>query len=315
MNTVMLPRRWRRPSRRRAVSPILGTILILAMTIAVFAIVFSFRLVTPPNPPTANFAIRTGGSTPVWGDPTDCQPLGAWTYPLPGSETAAWNTGWWNNCEDFAEGTYPTPGNFSLLNTTQIIFSSMSSYSIPLTQLNFTFVCNGAYAPSPYTTSNDTVLVVGNLATMTWNPGLSTTVPVGAPLLGYCGGFDMGAEAGAAFGSEFDRLMIFVPITATQDGAPASILEVGDTIYLYIHNGGWPLDYACIEDGQPWGDDGSICPDGNVGHPLLDVDDFHGAPSWCFASPLACTIYITYTGSPGTVLAQIPVYSLAAAPN
>jgi flagellin-like protein len=326
----MLTRRWRRSGARRAVSPIIGTILILAMTMAVLVIVFSFRFYLPPSAPTMNLAIRTGGDTPVWGDPTDCQPLpfNGWSpnqpnsYPISAYSATVqnqWDTNWWNQCEYFSEALpgYSTAGLFAPMNTTQIIFSTISSNDIPLADLNFTFVCNGALAPYPYQDNTTTVLVTGTLDTMTWNPGLSTTVPADAPLLHNCGGFDMGAEAGVSFGSEFDRLMIFAPIVATPGGQPASLLAVGDTIYVYIHNGGWPLDYACVVNGQPWAGDAAICPpapghaNGIIGGPLLDVDDYHGAPPWCFSTPGACTIYLTYTGSPSALIATIPVYNLA----
>ncbi|MGA8542076.1 MAG: archaellin/type IV pilin N-terminal domain-containing protein [Thermoplasmata archaeon] len=307
--------RWRR-SHRRGVAPIIATILLLGMTIAVFSILFSFKFATPPTPPTTGYAIRSGGSTPVWGDPTDCQPLGTWSYPLPAGQQTAWGNDWWNQCEYFSESLpgYTTPGNFSLLNTTQLTFSSLSSGDIPLTDINVTFVCNGAYAPSPYTTSTNTILMQGTLDELTWNPGISTTVPANAPYLGYCGGFDMGAEAGVAFGAYFDRLLIFVPIVPFPGGNTASLLAAGDTIYVYIHNGGWPLDYACVVASQPWAGDPAICPDGTVDHALLDVDDYHGTPPWCFNAPGACTLYITYTGYPSSLIAAIPVSSLAANP-
>jgi|SRR5580658_1080737 flagellin-like protein len=313
--------RWRRRFHRRGVAPIIATILLLAMTIAVFSILFSFRIATPAAPPSTSFAIRSGGSTPVWGDPTDCQPLGAWTYPLAGSQEVNWGNLWWAQCEYFSESlpAYTTPGNFSLLNTTQVIFSGLSSTDIPLSEVNLTFVCNGQFAPAPYTTTTNTVLLSGTLDDLVWNPGISTTVPANAPYLGYCGGFDMGAEAGVAFGAYFDRLLIFVPIVPFPGGNAATLLATGDTMYVYIHNGGWPLDYACIEDagggeppGQPWAGDGAICPNGIVNHPLLDVDDYHGTPPWCFNALGACTIYLTYTGNPSTILATIPVADLAA---
>jgi len=321
MNTRMALRGWPRRRRHRAVAGIIATILLLAITIAVFSILFSFRFVTPPTPPSTSLAIRSGGSTPVWGDPTDCQPLGVWQYPLAASQDDAWGQAWWQDCEYFSESLpgYTTPGNFSLLNTTQLIFSSMSSNDIPLDQINFTFICNGAYAPAPYTTDTNTVLVTGTLNELVWNPGLSTTVPTGAPYLGYCGGFDMGAEAGVAFGAWYNRLLIFVPIVPFPGGNAASLLATGDTLYIYIHNGGWPLDYACVEAtgawAQPWAGDAAICPNGIVGHALLDIDDYHGTPPWCFNAPGACTIYLSYTGSPSTLLATIPVATLAAGPG
>jgi flagellin-like protein len=317
--------RWRRSHGQRGVAPIIATILLLAMTIAVFSILFSFRFATPPAPPSTSLAIRSGGSTPVWGDPTDCQPLGTWTYPLASAAIeTTWGDDWWDQCEYFSESKagYTTPGNFSLLNTTQITFASLSSQDIPLADVNLTFVCNGEYAPAPYTTTTNTVLLQGTLDELVWNPGISTTVPANAPYLGYCGGFDMGAEAGVAFGAYFDRLLIFVPIVPFPGGQSASLLAAGDTTYVYIHNGGWPLDYACVEavgpgepPSQPWAADAAICPNGIVNHALLDVDDYHGTPPWCFNSPGACTLYITYSGYPSTLLAAIPVSTLAAGPG
>ena len=305
----------RRPRGRRAVSEIIATILLLAITIVAGTILWTFRIYTPPQAPSASFQYRSGGSNPVWGDPTDCQPLGSWSYPLNPALDFQWGKAWWHECEYFSEDAYPTPGNFSSLNTTQIIFRQLSSNDIPLSEVNLTFVCNGAYAPAPYTTDTTTVLLTGTLDTMTWFPGTEGQAPANAPYLGYCGGFDMGAEAGVAFGSLFTRLGIFVPLTNT-----SNVLQNGDTFYLYIHNGGYPLDYACVEDsgywGQPWAYDSAICPatrgnpSGITGGPLLDVDDYHGAPPWCFESPLACTVDISYTGYPSTLLASIPVYDL-----
>jgi flagellin-like protein len=308
------PQRWRRMRRRRlsrarAVSEVIATILLLGITICAGVILWTFHFYTPPQPPTANFVFRGGGSNPVWGDPTDCQPLGTWTYPLAASQDDVWGENWWNECEYFSEDEYPTPGNFTSLNTTQIIFTGISASNIPLSDINFTFYCNGLYAPAPYTTDTTTVLLTGTLNEMTWFPGEQGTAPADAPYLGYCGGFDMGAEAGVAYGSLFTRLGIFVPLTNA-----TNYLLNGDTFYMYIHNGGYPLDFACVEAtgmyAQPWPHDASICPDGITGGPLLDVDDYHGAPPWCFENPLACTIEISYTGNPTTLLSSISVYNL-----
>lgn len=291
--------RWRR-RRRRGIAEIIGAVLLVALTLVAGVLLWSFRIYTPQTPPTVSFVFRSGGSNPVWGDPTDCQPLGSWSYPLSSAYSNQWTNAWWNQCE------YSVSGNFSAMNTTQIIVAGSSPNNIPLDQINLTFVCNGAYAPAPYTTTTNTVLISGTLASMTWFPGSTSQPAPNAPYLGYCGGFDAGNDAGAAFGTLYNRLAIFVPVSAD-----TSLLMAGDTFYLYIHNGGWPLDYACITSGQPWGYDRSICPNGITGAPLLDVDDYHGAPPWCFSSPQACTIYVTYTGTPGALLATIPVYSLA----
>jgi hypothetical protein len=229
------------------VAPIIATILILAMTIVIFTILFSFKFTTPPAPPSVNFLIHSGGSNPVWGDPTD--------------EKA---------------------GTYSLMNTSQIIVASSSPTNIPLSAIQFTFVCNNAS-----TGGNITILVQGTLASMTWFPGTTGNPPSDAPTLGWCGSFHVGGYGGGSFGTLYNRLGLFVPIAAG-----VTILQAGDTFILYIHNGGYPLDYT----------DCDAC---------FDQDDYHGAPPWCFTNPGACTIYLSYTGSPGTLLAQIPVYSLA----
>lgn len=315
----MLHHRRRRPTGRRAVSEVIATILLLAIMIVAGTILWTFHFYTPPPAPTVSIKYSSGGSNPVWGDPTDCQPLGTWTYPLPTSEDTEWGTDWWNQCEYFSEDDYPTPGNFTPMNTSEIIFHQISSSDLLLSDINLTFICNGAYAPAPYTEDATTVLLTGTLADMTWFPGTEGQAPANSPLLGDCGGFDMGAEAGAAFGNLFTRLTIFTPLTMT-----SPYLANGDFLLLYIHNGGWPLDFACIEGSptapeppsQPWADDASVCPpttahpDGIVGVPILDIDDYHGAPPWCFQTVAACTIDITYTGTPATLLGSIPVYDL-----
>ncbi|MGI0130044.1 MAG: type IV pilin N-terminal domain-containing protein [Thermoplasmata archaeon] len=233
----------RRHRGRRAVAPIIGTILILLMTIVVFSILFSFRFYTPPSPPSVNFLIHSGGSNPVWGDPTD--------------EKA---------------------GTYSLMNTSQIIVSAASPTNIPLSSIQFTFQCN-----NESTGGNITTLLQGTLESMTWFPGATGNPPAGAPTLGWCASFHAGGFGGGAFGTLYNRLGMFVPISET-----VTVLASGDTFFLYIHNGCYPID---------------------SGH--CDKDDYHGAPPWCFTSPGACTIFLTYLGSPDTLLAQIPVNSLA----
>jgi hypothetical protein len=249
MNTWMAYYRRRRPRGRRGVAAIIGTILILLMTIVIFSILFAFKFYTPPAPPVVNFLIHSGGSNPVWGDPTDV----------------------------------PPSGGYSLMNTSQIIVTSASPINIPLSSIQFTFICNNESTGGP-----ETILVTGSLAAMTWFPGASGSPPANAPSLGYCATFHAGGFGGGAFGTLYNRLGIFVPI------APGvTVLAVGDTFILYIHQGCYPLDYA------------------GGGHGVCDNDDYHGAPPWCFTNPGACTIDLTYEGSPSTLLVSIPVYSMA----
>lgn len=249
--------RWRHGRGRRGVAPIIGTILMLAMTMVVFTILFSFKFYTPPAAPQVTFVIRSGGSNPVWGDPTDT----------------------------------PPGGGYSLLNTTAIIIASASPINLPLDQVEFTFLCN-----NESTGGNETILVQGTLASMSWFPGQSGMAPLDAPTLGWCASFHAGGYGGGAYGTAYNRLGVFVPISDTK-----VTLQAGDTFLLYIHNGGYPLDYA--------GGHGDCA--GTTHRPCLDGDDYHGAPPWCFTNPGACTIDLTYLGNPNSELISIPVYSLA----
>lgn len=183
------------------------------------------------------------------------------------------------------------------MNTSQIIIATHSPSDIPLSEITLTFVCNGLYGQATRSQggqgagNNTTVLVQGSLASMTWYPGFGT-YPKSGPKLGWCANFHAGGYGGGAFGTFFNRLGLFDPISMG-----ATTLQDGDTFILYIHNGGWPLDY------QDCG--------GSRTHPVFDCDDYHGAPPWCFTANGACTIYLTYTGTPSSLLAVVPVTSMA----
>jgi len=314
--TAMVTRRWR-CARRRGVSEIIGAILLVALTVVAGTILWTFKIYTPPAVPTISFVIRSGGSNPVWGDPTDCQPWGysLSQYPLTAAQARTWVGGyddpptahtWYGQCGDGASGAIT--GNYSLLNSTEFIISAHSPADISLSNIEFTFICNNASD-----NGGRTVLVNGSLSSMTWFPGVSTEPAGYAPYLGYCGNFDAGSTI-AANGIYFNRLGIFVPLNQGQNN-----LENGDTFIMYIHNGGYPLDFECVANAGGIEFDGENatngCLDLSHGNPVAtpqsDFDDYHGAPPWCFLSPGACTIYLTYTGTPSALLAEIPVYSLA----
>ena len=282
-------RHWQR-RRLRAVSEIIATILLLAITIIAGTILWTFHVYTPPQPPTTSFDIPGGGSNPVWGDPTDCQPLGSWTYPLSASLDDQWGQAWWNQCEYFSEDEYPTPGNFSSLNTTQIIFTQISSTHMPVVRTEFHLPLQRRDAPAPYKTATTTVLLTGTLSQMTWFPGSPARLLRGRTS-GIAEVLTWGPKLGSPTDSLFTRLGIFEPLTK-----PDELSVRTETAFIvYIHNGGYPLDYACIEASgpyaQPWAGDNAICParrdirTGLPAVPLLDVDDYHGAPPWCFRRP------------------------------
>ena len=306
-------RRWRL-HRRSGVAEIIGAILLVSMTIVAGVILWNFRINTTPTSPVVNFEIRSGGSNPVWGDPSDCQPKGHWTYPL--SNYGTWIDDWIPECYPGGPGL-GISGNFSTLNSTELIVSAVSTPNIPLSDIYLRFLCDGQYAPAPYTTDTTTILIQGTLASMSWFPGISSNAPPDAPHLGHCGGFDAGNFSFVpglmpANGWLYNRLAVFTPLT------PGNlILQAGDTFILYLHDPqalAYPLDYLCVAAAAGFYP-GWVCPSGYGPVPHLDFDDFHGAPFWCQLTPAACTIQITYTGNPSSILASIPVSEMAAAPT
>jgi hypothetical protein len=291
--------RWRR-NGRKAISEVIGAILLLALTMIALVILYQFNFRTAPPSPNISFNVRPGDGYPAWGDPTDCQPQGSWTYPLPGSEDNAWSNEWYSQCYT------GTSGNFSTLNVTQLVVSAISPMNIPLADIQMTFVCSNSSA-----TGGRTVLLTGSLASMVWFPGSTTQPAPDAPHLGHCGNFDAGNYSGVAGltpanGTLYNRLGMFVPLTPGD-----FVLGVGDTLILYIHNGGWPTTFLCVAASvglyASW-----TCPNGDGAVPLPDYDDYHGMPPWCFTVPGACTIYFSYTGNPASVIATIPVTTLQA---
>jgi hypothetical protein len=294
---------------------------LVALTLVAGTILWTFHIYTPPSPPTISFVIHTGGSNPAWGDPTDCQPQGynlnfyrvnqttgalrTWVGNY--SDQATAHT-WYGQCGDSKWGS--VSGNFSLLNTSEFVITAHSPGTILLSQIDFTFICNNAS-----NRGGTTILVNGSLSSMTWFPGSGTLAP-GAPYLGYCGNFDAGSST-AANGIYYNRLGLFQQLNTGDDA-----LQNGDTFILYIHNGGWPLDFMCVANAAGIVFDGQNPPSWNgclaldhSGNPeplvTMDYDDYHGAPPWCFTSMNACTIELRYMGYPSTVLAKIPVFELA----
>ena len=333
MNTVMRNHgRWRRRSRR-GVSEVIATVLLIVLTLVAGVILWSFKVSTPSSVPTLTVVLRSGGANPVWGDPTDCQPWGynLSSYPSTGMTGSALTTwlgrasdgpnvkSWYGQCGDGNDGA--TTGNYSALNTSEFIIATHTPAAIPLSEVAFTFVCNNAS-----NNGGTTDLISGSLAGMTWYPGVTQVASeTNEPLLGKCGTFDASSST-AANDLYSNRLGIYVPIRYN-----ATYLENGDTFILYIHNGGYPLDFECVANAagiQFSGETASngcqhtsttctgspphqTCTTTDIGVPQLDYDDYHGAPPWCFTSQGACTIYLTYTGTPSAVLATIPVYALA----
>lgn len=130
---------------------------------------------------------------------------------------------------------------------------------------------------------NGTSLVNGTFAAMEVIPGSGNNPSSGSPALGKCGTWKPSASGNQA--TYFNRLAFF-----DQIDPHATVLENGDIFVVYQH----PLATFCDRNGN--------CPD----------DDYHGAPPWCFTVSAACTITITYTASPYSVIATIPMLEIGA---
>jgi hypothetical protein len=287
-------RRWtrRRQSPLRAVASVIAVALLVLITLVVGTILWQLKLNLPQSAPTIGYLIRSGGTNPVWGDPTDCT-IDYYHYPYAnGSHVINPDfppPGYAGVSARDYQCTYTATGNFSLMNATQIIITQHTPDSIPLNQLLLTFECHATNAMGDnYTTT----LVSGTLASMTWFPGSSVGPAPDAPHLGVCGTF---APTGA-YSTLYNRLGIFVPLY--NGSGNATELQNGDTFILYVHTPGQPLDYSGdCQAGYPVG----VC---------VDADDFHGAPPWCFVVVNACTLTLAYIGLPTTLLMSVDVYGL-----
>lgn len=245
----MLVRRWRKGSRR-AVSTLIAAILLTAMTVAAGALLWLWRPVYPNSNVSVQYFASGDQKEPAWSDPTDCV---NWSTPL--NASCDW-----------------LPAIF-------IIFTAHTPDSLFLSELKFSFYCNG------------TLLLNGSFKSMEIIPGTGTNPGSGAPKIGVCGSWDWGTGQGTT-GSFFNRLAYFQQV---QPGYPT--LKNGDLFVVYIH----PLAGFCDHSGYG-------CPPPS-GHGGTD-DDYHGAPLWCFTVPGACSVTLTYTGQPESIIASIPLTEL-----
>ncbi|MCI4324214.1 MAG: hypothetical protein L3K03_09460, partial [Thermoplasmata archaeon] len=198
---------------RRAVAPVIATIMILGITMAASATLWELRFTLPSEQFSITYVARAGLKIPTWGDHTDCL---AQDYPQSPESgwSAAENTAWREQCWGTGpNGTgYPQIGNFSYMNASEIVFTSVSPTNIPLANIDFDFLCVNQTANGTLTTS----LANGSLAAMTWIPGLTDsneTPAPNAPLLGVCGTFI--AHGKGASSTLYNRMGFFVPITST----------------------------------------------------------------------------------------------------
>ena len=258
--------------RARGVSNIIAAIFLVAITVVGGTALWTLQFHFPSGGIQMSYLARGGLKAPVWGDPTDCTP-----YGYPQSRAGSWNSAEWTAFDYYCANHQI--GNFSLMNASSITITSVTPQNLDLKLVNVYFICHNG--------SQSTVLVGGNLASMTWFPGSSTGPAPNAPHLGYCGTFDANGFGGGAFGTLYNRLCIFVPLVRG-----STVMQPGDTFILYVHTPG--AVYDPFSNGA-------------------DRDDFHGAPAWCFTDPGACSLQFVYESNPAVELADIPIYSISGA--
>ena len=283
--------RRRRSARYRGVSEAISTVLLLAITVAILILVYMIRFPLSPAPPNVSYQAVTGGTRPVWGDPTDCRPnlpfntnyyLGNGTGNR--TDLARYNTymnAWWSDCE------YGDNGTYNLMNVTLIEMVDVSQ-PIPLADVEFQFVCTNTTPRYVQTT-----LVEGPLSNMEWVPGSSQNLSSGAPTLGKCATYDASGAGGGANSVYYNRLGYFDPVDYNR-----TELAPGQTIIIYVHTPDSVLEAPNpIEPTSSWN--------------VSDGDDYHGAPPWCFTVVGACQINLIDTQwTPGILLTSIPLYIL-----
>ena len=129
---------------------------------------------------------------------------------------------------------------------------------------------------------NGTTLLSGSFSALEIVPGTGSNPAAGSPTLGNCGTWAPSPNGFHA--TFFNRLTYFQQLQVGK-----TTLTDGDLMVIYVH----PASTFC--------DSTNHCPD----------DDYHGAPPWCFTVPGACVAYITYSQTPVTLVATVPIINLA----
>ena len=284
----------------------IGTILLVAITIVLLVLIYLIRFPLPNTPPQVYYTGVTDSKYPAWGDPTDCfaNLANNWSYYVTGgTDSALWNTyvkAWDTQCDN--GDASKDNGTYDRMNATRIIIEG-TSQTIPLSAVEFNFICTNT-TPKLETTE----LVSGYLDDMEWVPGGSQNLSADAPKLGTCGGFN--PEGSGANSVYYNRLGFFDPLSTS-----TTVLSAGQSLVIYIDTPDSifeapnPIDIqgrAGTNNACPATGNNSTCPWGQP-----DTDDYHGAPLWCFTVPGACTLQFVDTAwTPSIVLLTIPVYDL-----
>ncbi|HEV2317235.1 MAG TPA: archaellin/type IV pilin N-terminal domain-containing protein [Thermoplasmata archaeon] len=281
-------RRLRRPATR-GVSPIIGGILLVGLTIVAGTVLWGFRVQFPSTPVQIWYETESPVPSEAYADGSDCHNVGSGA-----------------NATQVCDG----------LTAIEIVVTSFQPSYLALSSLQLYFSCDGS------------TYLSGTLAAMEWNPGSTGTIGggpgSGVPSLGTCGSyvppraafnrfmFFQAIDPGATGLQAGDRFVIFA-----EGFTPPSCRFAPST-----------LDVCWIDAGQNSAVQSnsklfpSTCPvpsyaananpatNGSYGLNGCD-DDYHGVPDpACYLVAGACGVTVAYLGPPDALALRVSMVGL-----
>ncbi|HEV2167178.1 MAG TPA: archaellin/type IV pilin N-terminal domain-containing protein [Thermoplasmata archaeon] len=274
--------------RRRAVSPIIATILLVGITIIAGISLWTLRFRFPTSNPQISFYVSGSGVMETFGDGSDCKTVG--------SGPSATQT-----CE--------------VLPAIDVVVTSFSPSTLPVAKLQLYFHCEG------------TIYLTGTLASMEWVPGSTGTVGGpgnGVPGLGTCGSYtppqagfnrfmyyqqvtpgDANLEAGDQF---VISAQSFSPPYCAFAPSTSNICWVTSAQNSLIQANSKLFPSTCPSPGYVMG--GNPAMNGSYGLNQCD-DDYHGVPSSsCYTVSGNCEMDIIAVGPPPALALSLPFVNL-----
>jgi flagellin-like protein len=171
----------RRRLRRgfRGVSPIVASILLVAITVVSATVLYEFRPAMSNPPLSLDAYVSTIANEPAWGDGSEC-------HDVNGVQTCT---------------SLPAIG-----------ITFVDPTPVPLTELQFVFLCN------------DTVYISSSFVNIEWVPGTEATVGSGSgPQISHCGSFTPPLTM-------WNRVAFFEQLTPGN-----ALIQPGDMLVFYAH--------------------------------------------------------------------------------
>ncbi|HKS59286.1 MAG TPA: archaellin/type IV pilin N-terminal domain-containing protein [Thermoplasmata archaeon] len=275
----IVPGRLRSPRRRRGVSNIIATVMLVGLTVVAGSFLWGFRPSLPPTPSSISYQAEQGRTALAYGDGSDAVCVSGGSQPC-------------------------------LMPVIEIIITDHSPSFILLTSLFIQFQCNGTSYLFTSVASIEVDMSTGTVVSKTpptlgqcgtWNPQGKSGVAFDRLL------FFAQVIPGATSLGAGDILMLFTHqfeppfcrtlpcwLTAAQFGV------VGTQNKAYAQ---------CPEPGYANG--GAKLANGTYELIACD-DDFHGAPYFCYTTVNACFINFVYVGTGvESTVRSIPLYGLS----